>query len=493
MFKSNRTFLKRAACFAALALASASTQAMATDKALLIGVGNFIYLQNANLPGIDKDVAMMEGVAQRLGYTQIAKLEDKDATKKAILDRLERLLVTEASSNDRVLVYFSGHGTGLADDNGDEDDGQDEALLASDTRIGQTADGTPSIGGVILDDDIGALLARAKVKSVTLIVDSCHSGTVDKSVTFVHPVMGNKTGMKKVFMWPGFRAGGTKGFAVGSVKSATGPTVNYVSMTAAGDNQFAQATRSGSMFTVGITQAIANASDGNITPRQIVESASKYIAGETSPTDRFNPEVHGSPALIDAPIRLSRTDAGGGPNWNQVLQIAGQLPEIPVSGLRDRYTDGQDLQLTLDLPSDGYLNVIAVGADDSVTLLYPNYLQPDSRVKAGRLALPGDVPANNGRQLYFPVAAPYGKTMVLAILTKAPKNLYASAADANGNKGLRTPSFADVQDLINTSQNATRVRTFHAGEQSTTGGGTTTGPSAWAVKAEMLTCGPSGC
>jgi len=149
------------------------------------------------------------------------------------------------------------------------------------------------------------------------------------------------------------------------------------------------------------------------------------------------------------------------------------------------------LALTLDLPSDGYLNVIAVGADDSVTLLYPNYLQPDSRVKAGRLALPGDVPANNGQQLYFPVAAPYGKTMVLAILTKAPKNLYASAADANGNKGLRTPSFADVQDLIKASKDATRA--FTVGTRPTTGGGTTTGPSAWAMKAEMLTCGPSGC
>ena len=495
MFTNKRIALKRAAWAAALALASVSTHAIAADKALLIGVGKFTYLEGNDLPGIDLDVKMMEGVAQRLGYTQITKLENQDATKKAILDRFERLLVSEANPEDRVLIYFSGHGTGLADDNGDEDDGQDEALLASDTRVGQTPDGTPTLGGVVLDDDIGALIARARVKSVTLIVDSCHSGTMDKALVFNRPVMGNKVGIKKMFVWPGARSGNNKGFAMpksfgvakrGPTSPAT-PTTSYLSLTAAGDDQAARATNSGSMFTVGITQAISAASaDGVITPRQLVAAAEKYIAGETSPAERFKPEIHGSPDMIDAPIRLTNTNTGDGPNWKQVVQIAAQLPTIPTTGFQSQYKDGQELQFTLDLPSDGYLNVIAVGADDSVTLLYPNHLEQSNSVKAGRFTLPGDVPAKNGQQLYFPVTSPYGKTMVLAVLSKQEKNLYTSATDANANDGLRTPSFAAIGDLIKAGE---KTRSFKADTKAV---GTPT-PDIWAVKAEMLTCRASGC
>lgn len=478
--------IERAGLLAALALAGIGTGAMAADKALLVGVGKFVNTPSANLPGIDKDVAMMDGVARRLGYTQIVKLQDEAATRRAILDAMQRVLVTETGADDRVLIYFSSHGTGLADDNDDEEDGQDEAILASDVRIGETPEGRAKIGGVILDDEIAALVARSKAKSVTLIVDACQSGTVDKSVSFARPVMGNSTGVKKVFMWPGFRGGKRSRIFHADVSASSGNSgpANYVALTAAGDNEYAQATNSGSMFTVGITQAISAASaDGQVSPRQIVENARKYIAGQTSGKERFKPEIHGAVGLMDRTLPLTRTNAGGGPNWTQVSQIATRLAPIPVTGLKDRYLDGQELQMTFNLPADGYLNVISVGPDDTVTLLFPNHLQQDNRVKAGTMALPGELKSSSGDPLYFPVTAPYGKTMVMAVLTKAAKNLYTNATDANDNKGLRTPSFAAISDLISV---ATAERAFSVAARPS-------GPTVWATKAEMLTCGAKGC
>ncbi|MBA3879732.1 MAG: hypothetical protein C0500_08455 [Sphingobium sp.] len=467
-----------------ISLACVAPPAHAADKALLIGVGKFIHDPKSNLPGIDLDVAIMQGVAKRLGYTEIKTLRDTDATRAAMLDALKRLLVTEASPNDRVMIYFSGHGTGVADGSDDEDDGQDEALVASDVQATRRADGTPELRGVVIDDEIADLLAKATVKSVIMIIDSCHSGTVDKAVEFGRPVLGTTQGTKKLFFWPGFRPGRSgKGFAPAARPNGGGATKAYVSLTAAGDDQSAIATRAGSVFTVGVEQAIAKYSaGGTITPRQVVDAAAKYIAAEVSPNERFTPEVHGTATLIDAPITLSRTSAGGGPNWTEVAAIVDRLPGIDITGLRDRYVDGQELSMTLNLPSSGYLNVIAVNPDDTVTLLFPNHLQPDNRVEAGKFALPGGVTAAGGQELYFPVVAPYGKTMVVAIVTKRETNLFKTAVDANGGSGLRTPSLAAVKELIAT---ASSERAFGVAARPNA--------AAWGAKAEMLTCRASGC
>lgn len=65
-----------------------------------------------------------------------------------------------------VLIYYSGHGTGVQDFSRDEADGQDECLVASD--------------GLIPDDDIRALLLKSMDPDtlVVVVTDCCASGTI---------------------------------------------------------------------------------------------------------------------------------------------------------------------------------------------------------------------------------------------------------------------------------------------------------------------------
>jgi metacaspase-1 len=74
---------------------------------------------------------------------------------------------------DAVRVFhYSGHGTDVADTNGDEPDGRDECLVPFDYQS----------AGFITDDVLKTLYDRFPVTgNLTLVMDSCHSGTVNRA------------------------------------------------------------------------------------------------------------------------------------------------------------------------------------------------------------------------------------------------------------------------------------------------------------------------
>ena len=93
-----------------------------------------------------------------------------------IAERYTKELATEAvahfasimESGDILLASNSSHGTRVKDLDGDEDDGQDEALLDN-NRV------------VIPDDDIYAGLKKfAPGVLVVAFLDNCHAGTMDR-------------------------------------------------------------------------------------------------------------------------------------------------------------------------------------------------------------------------------------------------------------------------------------------------------------------------
>lgn len=74
--------------------------------------------------------------------------------------------VETVKRGDKVFFHFSGHGGQRPDKNGDESDGMDECIYASDL--------TP-----IIDDDLRLALVDSMPPgvTVTIILDCCHSGT----------------------------------------------------------------------------------------------------------------------------------------------------------------------------------------------------------------------------------------------------------------------------------------------------------------------------
>ena len=142
------------------------------DRALVIGINRYANPRN-NLRGAVRDANNIKALLSRdLGFEsdQILLLTDELATRDGILTGIRDWLVAGTRPGARALVYFSGHGDSLADQNGDERDGKDEALIPHDERW-------------ILDDEIGALFAGLRDREVYLIVDACYSGTITRSAT----------------------------------------------------------------------------------------------------------------------------------------------------------------------------------------------------------------------------------------------------------------------------------------------------------------------
>ena len=73
------------------------------------------------------------------------------------------------TSNDTVIVYFSGHGTKVPDRDREERDGQDEAIRLLDAKL--------------IDDDFSREMNTLPTKHVIAFIDSCFSAGLSKSGT----------------------------------------------------------------------------------------------------------------------------------------------------------------------------------------------------------------------------------------------------------------------------------------------------------------------
>jgi hypothetical protein len=83
-----------------------------------------------------------------------------------------RKVVAESEAGDAIFLHYSGHGTKLRDEDGDEDDGYDEALVPLDFQEG---------GGMIRDDDLYDTLIEPLAQGVHVVsLVSCGGGMRQK-------------------------------------------------------------------------------------------------------------------------------------------------------------------------------------------------------------------------------------------------------------------------------------------------------------------------
>jgi hypothetical protein len=106
-------------------------------------------------------------------------LINEHATQDTVLKAFREHLIGKADPETVVVLHYSGHGSQVKDDNGDEPDGWDETLVPFDSG---RAEGHPNRD--IIDDELGALLDElsAKTPYVTFIFDSCHSGDASRDI-----------------------------------------------------------------------------------------------------------------------------------------------------------------------------------------------------------------------------------------------------------------------------------------------------------------------
>ncbi len=163
----------------------------AGKRALLIGIDHYPHLQafchangmpnDCQLAGCVTDAELMAGILRdKFGFApaNITLLRNEDATQAAILAALQNL-VDAAQPDDVVVFHYSGHGSQAVPlIAGSESDNLDETIVPSDSGRGAMPNRD------IRDNQIHDWLVKltAKTPYVTLIVDSCHSGSIARDL-----------------------------------------------------------------------------------------------------------------------------------------------------------------------------------------------------------------------------------------------------------------------------------------------------------------------
>jgi len=143
-------------------------------KALLVGVDEYND-PKINLQGCVPDVLQMKKLLISKGFSEsnILVLKNQWATKENILDKLGEMIIN-SKEGDELLFHFSGHGSQVTDVDGDEGDELDEVLIPHDFSWE---------GVYITDDDIARVFKKLpKNVFLSMISDSCHSGTISKDI-----------------------------------------------------------------------------------------------------------------------------------------------------------------------------------------------------------------------------------------------------------------------------------------------------------------------
>jgi hypothetical protein len=159
------------------------SHAQASRFAFLIGVGNYPSesgWQKLSAPN-DVDLIRKTLLSQNFPEQNIFTLKDEAATKAGILHTFQTQFLQQVTKGSTVIFHFSGHGQQVRDDDGDEIDGFDEALVPIDSDL-HFKKGENEGEQLLRDEELGELLLKLRKKlgktgHLFVLIDACHSGT----------------------------------------------------------------------------------------------------------------------------------------------------------------------------------------------------------------------------------------------------------------------------------------------------------------------------
>ncbi len=405
-----------------LALVSAARGA---DRALLIGVGRYEHFDE-RLDGVSLDIRMMTELALLMGFKshEIKTLEHEHASSARVYATVEDWLVKGTGPQDRVLFYFSGHGSQIPDEDHDEKDQFDEVLLLHDVARKQSGR-QQTLSGVLIDDHFNTMLAKMKSRNILVIIDACHSGSATRSLRLASRSLSVNEAQVKFFSYsPGLAAAGGSGrFDVMEPEVLSTIGGNYVAITACRDNEKTVATAQGSIFTLALRQVIRSAAmaSSHITPDEIRQRTTNFIREQLqSGTAVFHPQIAGNKNLRKRPLQLVSLSGGNGyvrAELEALVTKSSQRVWIKLN--KPCFEPGDVLELSVWIPEPGHLNIMSVRADDQALVLFPNRYHPHNAVERGRLTIPGE-------DMDFEIVTDgiSGPHLITAFLTRSPINGY---------------------------------------------------------------------
>lgn len=423
--------------------------AQAAQKAVLIGAGAYPYLdEDSQLYGPENDVrAMADFLEESWGFStsDIHILIDGDATKRKILDTIRVKLASETQPGDRVIIYYSGHGSQVPDANGDEEDGLDETFVPTD--FGKNG---PREEDMLLDDEIGSALAALPGREVILIADSCHSGTINRDVT---QSLASK-GIDARSRFLPFTGVSSSLPAVRNEEPLGRDVSTHITLSAVMPNQLSWETGGSGIFTQYLIKGLGTgAADLNGNGRITTSELLSYIRPRTEEWCRGVPrcrELQFTPnmspkdeAFILQPVAppsqpVQTVSSDSNEDISDVLP-AQEQQKISLSILPGNvHNIGDEVQFRITSSVDGYLTLFDLTAENELVLLFPTD-EDRTHGKTGRIK--GKSPLTVPDPSYgftFEAQAPTGKGSLLAIVTEdqvdlesliAPNGDYEPIAD----------------------------------------------------------------
>lgn len=174
-------------------------------RAFMVGISNYdtalTGYQWNNINGVE-DVNLISPILKKQGFYLLTLLDEQ-----ATFDNITRQLsafVSKTKKGDVVYLHFSTHGQPVEDQNGDEKDGWDEAIVPIDAyKIYKK--GTYEGKKHLFDDQLNKYVVKLREKigpsgMLYVVIDACHAGTSSRAND--ETVRGTKVGFtanNKVF------------------------------------------------------------------------------------------------------------------------------------------------------------------------------------------------------------------------------------------------------------------------------------------------------
>ena len=134
-------------------------------RSIHFGLNDYKGSKN-DLRGCVPDAKNWRETLKAKGFSSIF-LKDSNVTKTNFVSNIKKLIAL-SKDGDWLVITFSGHGTHIKDENGDEADGRDEALCLYDS--------------IITDDELRTIFKTIPNGVKTLFVsDSCHSASMTRA------------------------------------------------------------------------------------------------------------------------------------------------------------------------------------------------------------------------------------------------------------------------------------------------------------------------
>mmetsp|Transcript_99558 Transcript_99558/g.285983 ORF Transcript_99558/g.285983 Transcript_99558/m.285983 type:complete len:357 (-) Transcript_99558:105-1175(-) len=131
------------------------------------------YKNTASPLTCSMDGRNMQILARACGVQDCVAMYDTQCTKDNVFRAIEEV-GGRCGADDYFVVYYSGHGTNVEDEDGDETDGEDEAFCFVDPM------GRISRDTFMTDDEFAEAVINATDNGVRIVIltDCCHSGTI---------------------------------------------------------------------------------------------------------------------------------------------------------------------------------------------------------------------------------------------------------------------------------------------------------------------------